>query len=80
MYFGIWCTPVFFNKDILPENLNIVWYLNPMAAIVEGWRWCLFYEWKYNIYFLPSLIAIIPLFIIALYLYKNSETEFADFA
>jgi lipopolysaccharide transport system permease protein len=80
MYFGIWCTPVFFTKNILPEKLNFIWYFNPMASVVEGWRWCLFPNWNYDVRFLPALFIIIPLFIIGFYMYKKAEREFSDFA
>lgn len=77
--FGIWCTPVFFTKNILPETINFVWYLNPMAAIVELWRWCFFQGWNYDIFFLPALLIIFPLFFIGLFLYSKFESRFSDF-
>lgn len=80
MYFGVWITPVFFTKDILPQQLNFVWYLNPMASIVEGWRWCLFTNWQYDIYFIPALMGSIILFIIGFYLFSKAENNFSDFA
>jgi lipopolysaccharide transport system permease protein len=79
MNFGIWCTPVFFTKDILPAKINFIWYLNPMASVVEGFRWCLFPEWKYDLNFLPALFMIVPLFIAGFSMYKRAEREFSDY-
>jgi len=80
MYFGIWCTPVFFTKDILPEEINFIWFYNPMAAIVELWRWCLFPAWNYNLNFVPILLLSIPLAIVGFSMYIKYENEFSDFA
>ncbi len=80
MYFGIWVTPVFFTKTILPQQIDFIWYFNPMAAVVEGWRWCLFSEWQYNLYFVPALLSIVLLFISGFYMYSKAESKFSDFA
>jgi lipopolysaccharide transport system permease protein len=79
MYFGIWCTPVFFTPHILPEKINFIWYFNPMASIVEGWRWCLFPDWRFDTHYIPALVSIIPLFILGLTLYAKTEKDFSDF-
>lgn len=78
--FGIWFTPVFFTKDILPEKISFIWYINPMASVVELWRWCLFSGWSYDMMFIPALLCIIPLFVFGLYIYNKSESMFSDFA
>ena len=80
MYFGIWVTPVFFTKNLLSGKANFIWFLNPMASVVECWRWCLFPQWQFDLHFLPALLATIPLFIISFVLYKKTETIFSDFA
>jgi lipopolysaccharide transport system permease protein len=80
IYFGIWVTPVFFTKTILPDSINFIWYLNPMAAVVEGWRWCLFSSWYFDIRFLPALLSILVLFIFGFFKYNKAESKFSDFA
>jgi lipopolysaccharide transport system permease protein len=80
MYFGIWCTPVFFTKNILPHEINFIWFYNPMAAIVELWRWCLFPAWSYNLNFVPALLVTIPLFMVGFSMYIKYENQFSDFA
>lgn len=80
MYFGIWVTPVFFTKNILPGEINFIWFINPMASVVELWRWCLFPQWEFDLRFLPALLATVPLFICSFLLYKKTEQIFSDFA
>ncbi len=43
--FGIWLTPVFFPATIVPNTFKWFLYLNPMAGVVEGYRWSL---WGYS--------------------------------
>lgn len=79
IYFGVWVTPVFFTKSTLPEHLYILWYSNPMASVTELWRWCLFPDWEFDLYFLPSLLLLIPLFLFAFWLFIKNERKFSDF-
>jgi len=80
MQFGIWLTPVFFSKDILPEKIRFVWFLNPMASVVEGWRWCLFADCQFDVRLLPVLFVSVVLFVISFLFYKRMENKFSDFA
>lgn len=79
MYFGIWVTPVFFTKQTLPDTLQIIWYINPMAAVTEAWRWCLFPQWEFDLSFLPGLLVLIPLFLIGFWLFIKNERKFSDY-
>ena len=80
LYFGIWITPVFFTKSILPQQIDFIWYFNPMASVIEAWRWCLFPSWEFNIGFVPALLLILPLFVFGVYLYSKAENNFSDFS
>ncbi len=79
MYFGVWLTPVFFTKHILPETLRYLWYFNPMASVVEAWRWSLFSVWQFDILFLPAMLVIIPLCSAAFNKFIKSEQYFSDY-
>lgn len=39
--FLIWLTPVFYPATLIPAPYAHLLYLNPMAGIVSGYRWCL---------------------------------------
>jgi lipopolysaccharide transport system permease protein len=78
-YFGIWITPVFFTYDILPEQLRFIWFLNPMAGVVDGWRSCLFAGWEFNTSYLPSMLAVLPVTFGGLWIYCRKESQFSDF-
>ena len=78
--YGIWLTPVFFPVSIIPEKFNWLIYLNPMAAIIAGFRWSLlgdtFPDWMYWISFVP----IIVLLILGLDYFRRNEYKIADYA
>ncbi len=40
---GFWLTPIFWNADNLPEAVNILCGLNPVAILVDGYRQSLLY-------------------------------------
>jgi lipopolysaccharide transport system permease protein len=35
------CTPVIYSVQLVPEPLRVVYYLNPMAGVIDGFRWAL---------------------------------------
>ena len=76
--FGIWMTPVFFPATLIPEKFRFLLYFNPMAGIVEGFRWCIWEYGEYDIkYFVGIFISIILLFFGLVY-FKKNEDEMID--
>jgi lipopolysaccharide transport system permease protein len=74
-----WVTPVAYGLENIPENLKLIFYLNPMTWIIHGFRWTLLgvgeMDWL--------KIAITGLFSIAvllvgLFYFRKMESEFAD--
>lgn len=79
LYFGIWFSPVFFSNDILPEQYRFVLDFNPMANVIELWRWSLFglgdFRWMWGLNF----IIILLLLFAGIYVYSSKESELADY-
>lgn len=40
--FWMFATPIVYPSSLLPEPWRSIYGLNPMAGVVEGFRWCLF--------------------------------------
>jgi lipopolysaccharide transport system permease protein len=40
--FWMFVTPVVYPSSLVPEQWRVLYGLNPMAGVVEGFRWCLF--------------------------------------
>ena len=39
--FGLYLSPVGFSSKVVPESWRMVYALNPMVGIIDGFRWCL---------------------------------------
>jgi lipopolysaccharide transport system permease protein len=80
--FGLYVTPIAYPTDIVVKNLpawgTFIFYLNPMAGIVEGFRWCLLGGATPSIYFWMSISFVIILFISSLFYFKKIEKTMAD--
>lgn len=76
--FGIWLTPVFFPATLIPGKWSWMLYFNPMAGIVEGYRWCLWSDWAYNPnYFIGIGLTVIVL-VAGVYYFIRSEDQMVD--
>jgi lipopolysaccharide transport system permease protein len=38
---GLYVSPVGFSSSIVPEQWRLLYSLNPMVAVIDGFRWCL---------------------------------------
>ncbi len=76
--FGIWLTPVFFPATLIPDKFQWFLFLNPMAGIVEGYRWCI---WQYAeftpMYFVGIAITLVIL-VFAVAFFKKTEDQMVD--
>lgn len=77
--FGIWFTPVFFTHNILPNRLSILMDLNPMANVIDCWRWVLFNYGTFNPTWIFSFVSVVVLCIVGMYFYNQKESEFSDY-
>ena len=39
--FGLYISPVGFSSNIVPEKWQLLYALNPMVGVIDGFRWCL---------------------------------------
>jgi lipopolysaccharide transport system permease protein len=39
--FGLYVSPVGFSSSVIPEQWRLVYSLNPMVSVIDGFRWCL---------------------------------------
>lgn len=77
--FGIWLTPVFYTDDFLPPNLQFIVDFNPMASVVNLWRWMLFGQTDFQWIWVCNFIFIFLLCVSGMYYYNRKESAFSDF-
>ena len=39
--FGLYVSPVGFSSAVVPEQWRLLYSLNPMVGVIDGFRWCL---------------------------------------
>ncbi|MCP4176857.1 MAG: ABC transporter permease [bacterium] len=78
--FGLYISPVGFSSAIVPGKWRLLYSLNPMVGVIDGFRWCII--GTENIIYWPgfilSICVAIVLFIIGFTVFRKTEREFAD--
>jgi lipopolysaccharide transport system permease protein len=77
---GLYLTPVAFSSQMVPEKWQLLFYLNPMVAVVDGFRWAISggasnMHWSS---LAGSAATSCVLLIIGLHYFRKSERTFAD--
>jgi lipopolysaccharide transport system permease protein len=78
--FGLYISPVGFSSSIVPEQWRLLYSLNPMVGVIDGFRWAILGD-EYTLYlpgFLLSLALVIVLFITGIWFFRKMERTFAD--
>ena len=80
--FGLYATPVGYPAGMIVDNLplwaTVIYYLNPVVGIVEGFRWSILGGSLPGIYSYISLSIVLILFISGLFYFRKVEKIMAD--
>ena len=77
--FWLFLTPVAYPSSIVPEKWRPLYGLNPMAGVVEGFRWALLGKSQPPGAMLwVSVAAVIVILFGGLYYFRKMEQQFAD--
>lgn len=77
--FWLFATPVAYPSSLIPEQYRAIYGLNPMAGVVEGFRWALLGKTEPPGSLLWVSIAVVTLLLVGgLYYFRRMEQEFAD--
>lgn len=75
----LFATPVVYPLASVPANLRWLYSLNPMTAVVEGFRSSLLgSNWNFDLVTGISMAAVVLLFIGGLFYFRRTEKIFAD--
>jgi lipopolysaccharide transport system permease protein len=79
--FGLFISPVGFSSDVIPEQWRLVYALNPMVGVIDGFRWAVCRGGTGTFYlpgFVVSLITITAFLLIGFWYFRKTEKAFAD--
>lgn len=72
-------TPVVYPLSLVPQSWKLLYSLNPMVGVVEGFRWALLGEaWALDPFMVVSLVVVIIMFVGGLYYFRRVERTIAD--
>src|SRR5438309_7238131 len=78
--FGLYVSPVGFSSALVPEKWRLLYSLNPMVGVIDGFRWAI--SGGTSPIFLPGLIISLGvtslLFIGGIWYFRRMERTFAD--
>jgi len=78
--FGLYVSPVGFSSSVVPEQWRLLYSLNPMAGVIDGFRWCIL-GGQSKLY-LPGLamsIGVTAFFVwFGIQRFRKMENSFAD--
>ena len=75
----LFVTPVAYSSSLVPERWRALYALNPMAGVVDGFRWMIAPSASHlGSSLVLSLTAVAILLIAGLYFFRRMERSFAD--
>jgi lipopolysaccharide transport system permease protein len=78
--FGLYLSPVGYQSGVVPAKFRILYSLNPMVGIIDGFRWTVL--GKGGLYLPGVAIAVVDVVILILsgiWYFRKTERTFADF-
>ncbi|MBD2563921.1 MULTISPECIES: ABC transporter permease [Nostoc] len=78
--FGLYISPVGFSSTIIPEQWRLLYYLNPIVGVIDGFRWAIL-AGESKLYwtgFTLSLGLVALLLVSGIWYFRRMERTFAD--
>lgn len=78
--FGLYISPVGFFSKVVPEQWRLLYSLNPMVGVIDGFRWSIL-GGEHVMYWpglLVSIAAVVLLLSSGLWYFRRTERGFAD--
>ncbi len=78
--FGLYISPVGFSSDVVPESWRLLYSLNPMVGVIDGFRWAILGgpSELYVSGLVCSVLLAVALFASGLVFFLKAERKFAD--
>ncbi len=78
--FGLYVSPVGFSSNVVPDQWRLIYSLNPMVGVIDGFRWCLL--GGQSALYWPGLLvsAAVTVFFVwfGVRYFRKTEKSFAD--
>jgi len=74
----LYSSPVVYASSLVPEKYRLIYGLNPMAGVIEGFRWALLGTEPPSSMIFVSVLMVVVILISGAYYFKRMEKTFAD--
>jgi homopolymeric O-antigen transport system permease protein len=77
---GLYISPVGFSSNIVPEQWRLLYSLNPMVGVIDGFRWAIL-GGNTKLYcpgLLLSLFLVLVILLTGIYYFRKTEKTFSD--
>jgi len=77
---GAYISPVAFSQSIIPGQWRLLYSLNPMVGVIDGFRWAIL-GGKFDVYIpglILSIVLVTVIFITGFRYFRKTERIFAD--
>lgn len=79
LQFGLYLSPVIFPSDLVPYPWRLIYSLNPMVGVIEGFRWASFPNQELHASALvTSIVAACLFLVLGLRYFRSIERDLAD--
>ena len=76
---GLYVSPIGFSVNVIPEKWRLIYSLNPLVGIIDGFRWCILHNRVLDWEGILTGVAVIALMLwFGLRHFRNTEATFAD--
>jgi lipopolysaccharide transport system permease protein len=76
--FGLYISPVGFQSSIVPARFRLLYSLNPMVGVIDGFRWSLLGMQMYWPALIISVVGVTLLVASGIWYFRRTEQTFAD--
>jgi lipopolysaccharide transport system permease protein len=78
--FGLYASPVGFLSNVVPDRYRMLYSINPMVGVIDGYRWCILggtqtIQWPGLV---SAVLGITLLVSSGIYYFRKTERTFAD--
>jgi lipopolysaccharide transport system permease protein len=77
---GIYASPIGFSISVIPEKWHLLYAINPMVGVIEGFRWAVLggvFELRWDIVAVSGCVAVI-LLCVGVSFFRRFERGIAD--
>jgi lipopolysaccharide transport system permease protein len=75
---GLFASPVVYPASLVPESVRFLYGLNPMAGVIEGFRWALLGTHMPGAMILVSVGVVVVLLVSGAFYFRRMEQYYAD--